>query len=147
MQRNNQGFTLLELMFTVVVIGIIAAISIPSYQGYVRRTVCEDAKGTLTGLANAMERFRAQRGSYLAAAAAGANTGPPAIFATQSPIQGDPKEFNLTISAATANTYTITATPIAGRLLAGQGTLTLTSAGVRGGNAPLGNMWGSCKGI
>ncbi|NQD91983.1 prepilin-type N-terminal cleavage/methylation domain-containing protein [Pseudomonas sp. CrR25] len=147
MRQQGRGFTLIELMITVVVVGILAAIAIPSYRDYVRRTACEDAKGALTGLANAMERYRAQQGDYLDAATAGADTGAPAIFATQSPVDGTPKQFNLTISAASASTYTVTATPIAGSLLAGQGTLTLSSAGVRGGNAPLGNMWGSCRGI
>ncbi|WP_137818237.1 type IV pilin protein [Pseudomonas sp. 2FG] len=146
MPRQSQGFTLIELMITMVVVGILAAIAIPSYQGYVRRTACEDAKGALTGLANAMERYRAQRGDYLQAAAGQADTGAPAIFATQSPIEGTP-QFNLTIDQATASTYTVKANPIAGSLLAGQGDLTLTSAGIRAGSAPLGVMWGSCRGI
>lgn len=147
MQRKNRGFTLIELMITAVVIGILAGIAFPSYQNYVRRNACEDAKGALTGLANAMERYRAQQSTYEDAAAAGEDTGAPAIFATQSPVDGTPKHFNLTISAATANTYTVTATPIAGSLLAGRGTLTLSSAGVRGGTGDLANMWGSCRGI
>nr|WP_077525246.1 type IV pilin protein [Pseudomonas resinovorans] len=147
MHRGNHGFTLIELMITVAVVAILAAIAIPSYQGHVRRTACEDAKGALTGLANAMERFRSQQGTYLAAAAGGADTGAPSIFANQSPVDGTPKQFDLTISAATASTYTLTAAPIAGSILAGQGSLTLTSAGVRAGNAPLGNLWGSCRGI
>lgn len=150
MQRNNLGFTLIELMIAVVVIGILSAIALPSYQSYVRRTACEDAKGSLVGLANAMERYSAQNNQYTGAAgtqAVPADTGSPRIYATQSPVDGTPKQFNLTISAATASTYTLTAAPIAGSLLAGRGDLTLTSAGVRAGTAPLGGMWGSCRGI
>lgn len=150
--KRESGFTLVELMIVVVVVAILSAIAYPSYQGYVRRTACEDAKGALVGLANALERHKAQTGSYLAAGAAGANTGAPGIFATQSPIDGTPKTFNLTIlanPAPTANTYTIQAAAIAGSSMAGTGTLTLTSSGVRSatGNLNTVNAWNSCRGI
>ncbi|MGF6691055.1 type IV pilin protein [Pseudomonas sp. D(2018)] len=142
--KKQQGFTLIELMITVAVVAILAAIAYPSYQGYLRRTACENAKASLMGFANAMERFRAQRGTYLGAAAGGGNTGSPSIYVTQSPDQGT-AQFNLVIGAATATTYSISATPIAGQLWAGNAnTLTLTSAGLRQGGGALANAWTRC---
>jgi len=63
MNRQN-GFTLIELMIVVVIIGILAAIAIPNYQKYVLRTLCEDGKATLLSMASALERYRAQHNSY-----------------------------------------------------------------------------------
>lgn len=144
MRRSNSGFTLVELMVAGAVVTILAAIAIPSYQGYVRRTNCEDAKAALSGLGNAMERYRAQHGTYLGAAAAGENTGSPAIYATQTPAQGN-IQFNLVIGDATATTYSISATPQEGTYWAtGGNTLTLTSAGIRSGAAAFANAWASC---
>lgn len=135
--RKQTGFTLIELMIVVIVIGILAAIAIPSYQSYVRRTYCEDAKATLIGAGNMMERYRAQENSY---------TGADLGAYSQSPVDGN-AQFTIAISASTATTYTLTATPTGS--LAGSGTLTLNSVGVRGatGNFQTIDAWGSCQGI
>ncbi|MCY1278731.1 hypothetical protein D9M69_540320 [compost metagenome] len=131
----SRGFTLIELMIVVAVIAILAGIAYPSYQGYVRRTACEDAKGVLMGAANLMERFRAQNNTY-----AGAALDPY----DQSPVDGA-QQFTIAITASNATSYTLTATPTA--LLEDRGTFTLTSAGVRGGTGDLANAWNSCRGI
>lgn len=126
---NNRGFTLIELMITVVIVAILATIAIPSYQEYVIRARRADAQGTLMGLANALERFHTQNGTYAGAAAGGGDTGAPAIYASQSPIEGAPKAYDLAIQAADGSTFTIRATPIGPQV--GDGYLETTSTGAR----------------
>ncbi len=107
MKRTSLGFTLIEIMITVAIIGILSAIALPAYQQYVRRAACEDAKGTVTGAASLVERFRAQNNTY-------ANAGAAAGMPGQSPVSGTP-QYNIAV-VSTANTYTITANPIPGTL-------------------------------
>ncbi|MGZ8249331.1 type IV pilin protein, partial [Methylomagnum sp.] len=113
--KHPRGFTLLELMMALGIVGILGAIAYPSYQKQMERTRRADAEGALLGLANAMERHFTETNSYLdAAGTAGtpAPTGYPRIYPTQSPLDGATKYYDLTINAATATTYTLRATPI-----------------------------------
>lgn len=51
MLRNQKGFTLMELMIVIVIIGVLAAIGVPAYQGYVERAqerTCEANRRTLS---------------------------------------------------------------------------------------------------
>ncbi|MBN8443115.1 MAG: type IV pilin protein [Thauera sp.] len=54
--RRNAGFTLIELMIVVAVIGILAAIAYPNYQEYLRKSRRAECAAVLVGVANAMER-------------------------------------------------------------------------------------------
>ncbi|MBX9753605.1 MAG: prepilin-type N-terminal cleavage/methylation domain-containing protein [Pseudomonadaceae bacterium] len=105
MRRTSSGFTLIEIMIAIAIIGILSAMALPAYQEYVRRAACEDAKGTVTGAASFMERFRAQNNTY---ANAGAAVGMP----NRSPVSGA-QQYNIAV-VSTADTYTITANPIPG---------------------------------
>ncbi|MDT4812565.1 type II secretion system protein G [compost metagenome] len=136
--QKEAGFTLIELMIAVVVIGILVAIAIPSYQSYVRRSACEDMKAVLVGAASLMERYRAQNNSYEdAELGAYANA----------PIDGANKTAEIEISASSATTFTLTATPRVGGLLSERGTLTLDETGTRGGTGDLAGAWNTCNGI
>jgi type IV pilus assembly protein PilE len=67
MQRE-QGFTLIELMIVVAVIGILAAIAYPNYLEYVARGNRAEAKAALMEGAQSLERYFAVQGTYLNAA-------------------------------------------------------------------------------
>lgn len=130
MNKQQRGFTLIEVLIVVAIVGILAKLAYPSYMENIKQGKRADAKAALVSFANAMEMWKMQNNnSYEKAAAANANTGMPIIFATSSPVSGGAAVYDLTISAATATTYTLTATLTNGNTDATCGNLTLDNLG------------------
>jgi type IV pilus assembly protein PilE len=146
---HAKGFTLLEVMIVVALIAILSTLAYSSYGEAVRKARRGDAQAALTGLASAMQRHYTEQtpSLFTGAAAGGGNTGAPAIFPTQSPLDGARKYYNLTINASDGSTYTLHAAPISGSAQASDkcGTLTLTSTGQRNiTGAAVGVEWQDC---
>ena len=62
--EDKRGMTLLELMIVVAIVGILAAVAIPAYNGYVTRSRRADAFTALETVRAAQEMFRAEQGEY-----------------------------------------------------------------------------------
>lgn len=100
--HKESGFTLIELMITVAIVGILAAIAYPSYTDYVIRSKRADGKAALLAIQLAEEKWRANNTSYTGElGASGLKIG------STSPDQ----YYNLSITAS-GNTYTAKATPV-----------------------------------
>ncbi len=138
------GFTLIELMIVVAVVGLLVALAYPTYLEQMRDTRRADATGALMGLAGVLERAYTSNGNYCDNGGAGGgntcgvagtnDTGTPSGYSATSPVDGGTPVYNLTISAmATSTTFTVSATPIVGGPQAGDkcGTLSLDNAGAR----------------
>lgn len=119
---RQRGFTLIELMIVVAIIGVIAAIAYPSYQDYVRRGHRANAQAYLLDLAQRQHQVLAESRTYKTSAAA---LGIPAPASVSS---------KYTVSFTVTNTpptFTITAKPIATGAMAGDPELTITDTGAR----------------
>lgn len=104
------GFTLIELMVVLVVLGIIVLVALPSYLENVRKGRRLDARLALTATALQLDRCYAECNSYVAASC-------PAPCPTL-PITSADGNYQITTgggSALAANTYTLVATPVAGK--------------------------------
>jgi type IV pilus assembly protein PilE len=110
--KIRRGFTLLEIMIVVAIIGILASIAYPSYMRQIIQSQRTDARTAIFNIAQQQEEFFVQNMQY----APDLQTlygGAAAIASVPSPEQ----EYNVTIQAGCGNpcmTYTITATPAAG---------------------------------
>lgn len=102
MKTLKSGFTLIEIVITLALIGILATIAYPSYIDYIIRSHRSDAFSTLTQLQLTLERCYAQSFSYSAAC-----TALPTF-----PVTSPQNYYSVTLSNLTASTYTLTATPI-----------------------------------
>ena len=104
-EMKNRGFTLIELMVTVAVIGILIAIALPSYTSYVLKSRRIDAKEALVAVQLAQEKYRGNHAEY--------TTDPAALGLTSSSSQGYPssqKYYTIAITAASETGFTATAT-------------------------------------
>jgi type IV pilus assembly protein PilA len=107
MQRSQKGFTLIELMIVVVIIGILAALAIPRFMRATTKSKQSEAKTILKQIYTMEQTYRQQNDTYWAGGPAGSAT--PNALATIGVEVGPTARYSYSIVAA-ANTFTATAT-------------------------------------
>lgn len=120
---NAKGFTLIELMIVVAIVGIISMIAIPQYSQYVIRANRATTQAFMMDVANREKQYLLDARSYASTLAALTMTAPVEVS----------KYYDVTISApaGTPPTFVITAAPKAGTKQAGDGNLTLSDTGAK----------------
>ena len=121
--KSQQGFTLIEMMIVVAIIGILAAIVYPSYQQYVIKTKRADMMSEMQNIASVIQSRKLAQGSYsnnlltdLGGSFPRQGTGLYTISFTPSPLTSE---------------WIIKATPNVGTQMADDGTMTLNYVGVK----------------
>jgi type IV pilus assembly protein PilE len=144
----TRGFTLLELMITVAIVGLIAAVAYPAYTGSVLKARRAEGRAALTELLQQQERYLTQTGSYMtfAAGATGANGttraggGQSIAFRTTSGTSAGNAAYDLAAAACTgasgamALNECVQLSAVPRRSDAQAGTLTLRSTGLKSCN-------------
>src|SRR5438445_13461140 len=142
--RSATGFTLIEVMITVAIVAILAAVAIPSYTDYITRRKIQEATSSLLSMRVKMEQYFQDQRTYIGACAAG----------TVAPLPAGLKYFTVGCSNQTTTTYTVTATGIAGTDMA-QFSFTIDQGNTRqttgvptasGWSLPPTNCWVTRKG-
>lgn len=101
--KKQKGFTLVELMIVVVIVGILASIGIPAYSDYVLRGKLTEAMTELAAMRVKLEQFYQDNRTYVGGCAAG----------TVAPLPSGTKYFTYSCPTLTASTFTVAASGIA----------------------------------
>lgn len=139
-ERTVVGFSLIELMVVIAVVGILAAVALPSYQDYLARGRRADAETVLMEAAQFMERFYTEKNTYAGAVLPmekAPKDGTTAYYDVG--FEGeDPGDAN-----PDATSYVIEAIPVSTGPMASDdcGTLTYSNTGVKGSDDDLEKCW------
>ena len=97
------GFTLLELLIVMIILGILAALSIPVYQNHATKAYKQEAFTTLQGAKESAVRYKSVKGSFSNMTLANMDFDPNAVMG------GQLRHFDYTLGDVTAITFTVTA--------------------------------------
>ena len=133
--RWNRGFTLIELMITVVIVGVLASIAYPSYEAYMKRNRRAEAQQLLAGIANRESQYLLDSRMYtnvIGATGLNASTERWTCTPTAAPTSCTNGSYTVTVAvnnAATPPTFTATGTAIGKQV--SDGNLTINQAGAK----------------
>ncbi len=127
--NKKNGFTLIEVLIVVAIVGILAAIAYPSYVEQVNKVRRADAQAALVELAARLQEYYIDQSppTYVGASL----NGDDAIFPNEVPLDGATKHYDLRIATQDARTFTIQAAPKTASPMAGDFTYGLDARGAK----------------
>jgi type IV pilus assembly protein PilE len=121
--KKTRGFTLIEMMIVVTIIGILVAIAVPSYQSHLRKGRRAEAQAFVTQVAQRQQQYLLDARTYAFGSTALSDLGlsPPASVSTH---------YSITVTGASSPPqFTVTADPSGSTVQAADGTLTMNHTG------------------
>lgn len=125
----ERGFTLVEMLIAVVIVGILAAVALPSFNDSIRKSRRSDAFAALAAVQQAQERWRGGNASYSGALTTDLRL--PAVTSSG--------YYGVALSDPSAAGYTATATAVSGKSQAADGTCVRLRVRMAGGNIVYGS--------
>lgn len=132
---KQKGFSLIELMIAVAVVGILASIAYPSYLDFVRKANRGEAQGSILELAQWMERQFTVNGTYRPGGV------DPTLPFTTSPKDGGGTTYIFSLTTITANTFTLTGTAQGNQANDECGNISVTQTGARSSTGSGTDCW------
>ena len=137
MKKSIRGFTLIEAMIVVAILGIIVAIGYPSYREYVMKSRRVEGLGGLLELSDRLERYYTDRSTY-GGIQADDHFGAPSGDGMHLTERGT---YKLNINASDAVSFTISAIPQGPQTKDKCGTFTLTHSGTKQSGGLVSECW------
>lgn len=128
---NARGFSLIELMIVVVIVGVLAAVALPSYRNHLIKASRSAVQTELLDLASIQEKIFLNSNNYSPNVATAYNGTAAGGLGRTSGMSKDGK-YTLALDITVASqTFTLTATPVAGSSQDGDGNLSISESGQR----------------
>jgi len=133
--RKARGFTLIELMITVVIVAILASVAWPSYQSYLSRSRRSEAQSLMLAIVNKEQQYLLDARQYTDVLGAGglaiAQQGWNCTLNSSKTCANSYYDITVTLNAGPPPTFTVTGTPKSTSTQNGDGTLNFVSTGAK----------------
>lgn len=131
-RAGRRGFTTIELLIALVILGVLMAVALPNYQSSMRKSRRAEAFTALTNIQQSQERHRSTNAAFTTLITEATTATPPGLG--QPATRTSSGYYDLTITSADATTYVATATAVTGSSQANDGTCSVLAVRMQGGN-------------
>lgn len=133
---SQRGFTTIELLIALVILGVLMAVALPSYQSSLRKSRRAEAFNALTSIQQASERHRSVNPTFTSNLTAAPSASIPGLG--QPGTRTSSGYYDLAVNVVNATTYVATATAVTGTSQANDGSCSVLAVRMEGGNVRYG---------
>jgi len=136
---HRRGFTIIELMITMVIGAILLAVALPAFQSAMRKSRRTEAFNALSSIQQAQERHRSTQAAYTSLITDATTAAPPGLGQPGTRTATGYYDLGITLVSGGTTTYVATATAVTGTSQANDGGCAVLAVRVQGGNIRYGS--------